>query len=295
MYNKSRYDIFLDFFIYVIIILLSLACLLPFTHIVFASFSNPESILSKVGIYLVPDGFTTKGYELVFRNRDIWSSYRNTLVYVLAGTGATMVVTTMAGYALSRKILFGNAIMFVLTFTILFSGGLVPFYLLVVDTLGWRNSMFSVIVPGTLNVFHMIILRTSFKTIPDSLIESAKMDGAHDFMIFVRIILPLSTATLAVIALFNAVGRWNEWFNALIFLNDRRKFPLQLVLREIIITNDTSSMVTAGQGIDYASMDRFRPLVRFCTIVVATLPIMCIYPFLQKYFIKGVMIGSIKE
>jgi putative aldouronate transport system permease protein len=229
-------------------------------------------------------------------NKQLLSGFQNTLTYVTVGTAISITVNVLAAFALSRKnVLWSRQVLLFASFTLLFSGGLIPFYLLVKD-LGWINKIWALTVPGAVNVWHLIILRTSFRGIPDSLEESAKLDGANDFTVLVRIILPLSKAVLAVIMLYNVVGYWNSWFNAAIFLNKRIMFPLQLLLREILIQNDTTQMVNATTmpGIDYASLDRYRPLVKFCTTVVATLPIVCVYPFLQRYFIQGVMIGSIK-
>jgi putative aldouronate transport system permease protein len=208
----------------------------------------------------------------------------------------SLAVNTLAAYALSKKnLLWSRPILLFASFTMLFSGGLIPFYLLI-RQLGWLNTVWAVTIPGAVNVMHIIILRTSFKALPESLEESAKLDGANDFQILAKIIIPLSMPVLAVIILYNVVGQWNSWFNASIFLQKRVLFPLQLFLKEILINSDTTRMVNnnAIPGIDYLAIDRYRPLVQFCTTVVVTLPILCTYPFLQKYFIKGVMVGSIK-
>lgn len=296
MKRKSPGDLLIDLFVYSFVTALCIACLLPFVHVIASSMTKPEIILAYRGFNLYPKGFTLKGYELVFMNKQLFSGFRNTLLYVVMGTAISVSVNTLAAFALSRKnLLWSRQILLFASFTLLFSGGLIPFYLLV-QSLGWINSVWALTVPGAVNVWHLIILRTSFKAIPDSLEESAKLDGASDLTVFLRIILPLSKAVLAVIVLYNVVGQWNSWFNAAIFLQKRQMYPLQLLLREILIQNDTTQMVNANTmpGIDYASLDRFRPLVKFCTTVVATLPIVCVYPFLQRYFIHGVMIGSIK-
>lgn len=294
--KKTLGDLIFDIIIYVFITAVAISCLLPFLHVIFSSLSKPEIILSYKGIMLWPKGFTLKGYELVFQNKELARGYLNTIIYVVLGTAISLSVNTLAAFALSRKnVMWSPHLLLFATFTMLFSGGLIPFYLLI-QKLGWINTVWAVIVPGAVNVWHLIILRTSFQAIPISLEESAKMDGANDFTVLFRIILPLSLPVLAVIILYNVVGHWNSWFNASIFLQKRNMYPLQLLLKEILIQNDTTKMVNQSTmpGIDYASLDRFRPLVRFCTTVAATLPIICAYPFLQKYFIKGVMIGSIK-
>lgn len=285
-----------DSVIYALVAALCVACLLPFIHVISSSFTKPEILLSYKGLNLWPQGFTVKGYELVFQNKELLDGYRNTLTYVVVGTVISLVINTLAAFALSRKnVMWSRQLLLFASFTMLFSGGLIPFYLLI-QKLGWMNTLWAVTVPGAVNVWHLIILRTSFQAIPDSLEESAKLDGANDATVLLRIIIPLSMPVIAVIILYNVVGLWNSWFNAAIFLQKRFMYPLQLLLKEILIQNDTTKMVNATTmpGIDYASLDRFRPLVRFCTTVIATLPIVCIYPFLQKYFIKGVMIGSIK-
>jgi putative aldouronate transport system permease protein len=299
--TSMKKRIFLDNFIFdtvvnIFIILICITCILPFIHVIMCSFTKPEILVSYKGLNLWPKGFTVKGYELVFRNRELFNGFKNTIIYVIVGTSISVVVNTLAAYALSRKkVMWSRQLLLFASFTMLFSGGLIPFYLLI-QKLGWLNTLWAVTVPGAVNVWHLIILRTSFKALPDSLEESAKLDGANDFQILVSIIIPLSMPVIAVIILYCVVGFWNSWFNASIFLQKRNLFPLQLLLKEILISNDTTKMVNrvAMPSIDYSAMDRFRPLVQYCTTVVATMPIVCAYPFLQKYFIKGVMIGSIK-
>ena len=291
--RRTPSEVVFDAIIYVIVGLISIACLLPFTHTLFASISKPEGVLSHVGLYWFPDGFFLRGYQIVLQNPEIWTGYLNTINYVVAGTLICLFVTTLAAYALSHRLLFARLIMLLIIFTMMFSGGLIPFYNMMVNDLHLQNTMWAVVLPGALSAYYMIIIRTSFGGIPQSLEESAKIDGANYFSILARIYLPLSKATLAVIALYCIVAQWNAYFWAMIFLRDRLKYPLQLFLREILIQNDTSKMVTAA-NVDYSQMDKYRPLVRFCVTIVATLPIICLYPFLQKYFVKGIMVGSIK-
>jgi putative aldouronate transport system permease protein len=297
MNKNSISNIVFDFFVYASVTVLCIACVLPFIHVIASSFTKPEILMGSGGFNFFPKGFNTRGYELVFMNKQLLSSFQNTLIYVVVGTSISMGVNILAAFALSRKnLLWSRQILLFASFTLLFSGGLIPFYLLVTKNLGWMNTIWALTIPGAVNVWHLIILRTSFKAIPDSLEESAKLDGANDFIVLFRIVLPLSTAVLAVIGLYNVVGYWNSWFYAAIFLNKRDMFPLQLLLREILIQNDTTQMVNTSTmpGVDYTSINRFRPLVKFCITVVATLPIVCVYPFLQRYFIKGIMIGSLK-
>jgi len=239
---------------------------------------------------------TLRGYELVLGSSKIARGYLNTIIYVIAGTGLGIFLTLMAGYVLSRKtFLWKGPIMAFITFTMMFNGGMVPFYF-VVRNLGWLDSRLAIIIPGCLSVFNIIIMRTSMMSIPDSLYESAILDGANHFVYFFRIAIPLSTATIAALVLFSAVGQWNSWFNALIFLKDQKLFPLQLIVREILVENQTTNL-TSGAGLTSADLSKnmYGLLLQYSTVIVASLPILCIYPFLQKYFVNGVMIGSLKE
>jgi putative aldouronate transport system permease protein len=291
--KKTLSNKIFDIFNLLLMIALAFACLAPVLHVFFASVSDPVKLDTHQGIILWPMGFTMKGYEMVFSNSSIINGYFNTIFYVVVGVFLSTFLTLLGGYALSRKNLFwGNAIMLIMTFTMFFNGGLIPFYM-VVRALGMINTRWSIIVPGAVSVFNLIIMRTSLREIPDSLEESAKIDGAGHYTILFRIFLPLAKATIAVIVLFNAVGIWNSWFAPSIFLRDRKLFPLQVILKEILVQNDTTNVMTASSNIA-ANMDIFKPLVKYCTIVAATVPVLCFYPFVQKYFVTGVMIGSIK-
>lgn len=263
-------------------------------YVLFASFSEPLRLTEHQGIIWKPLGFTLKGYKMVFRNPNILSGYSNTIFYVAVGTVVNLFMTSLGAYVLSRKnVLLTNFMMFLITFTMFFSGGLVPSYLLM-QKLHLVNKRAAMILPGAISTWNLIVMRTSFMSLPDSLEESARIDGANDFIILFRIILPLSKALLAVMALFYAVGHWNSWFNAMLYLRKRHLYPLQLILREILITNDTSSMQMAQSGGDMLNENIYRALIQYSTVIVATVPILCIYPFLQKYFVEGVMIGAIK-
>ena len=201
------------------------------------------------------------------------------------------MLTITSGYVLSRKqLLLKNQMMFFLAFTMMFNGGMIPFYM-VVRNLGMLDTRWALIIPGCVNVFNIIIMRTSMAEIPDSLEEAARIDGAGNMTIMMKIVVPLSKATIADVVLFYAVGQWNSWFNASIFLQDRSLYPLQLILRDILIQNDSSQMNRSDLE---NNMAIYKDLIKYCTTVIATLPILCIYPFVQKYFVKGVMIGSVK-
>ncbi len=293
MGNKSNKR--LDWFDYLNTIIMSVFTLIfviPFIHLIFSSVSDPVYLSRTPGLILWPHGFTLKGYVLSFSNRSIISGYLNTFFYLSLGTLLNMLCTMMAAYTFSRKkLMFGNALMFMLVFTMYFSGGLIPFYLQV-RNVGLYNNRMVMILPELVNILNIIIMRTAFAGIDENLYESAKIDGAGHFTILFKIITPVSKATIAVISLFYAVHHWNAWFNASIFLQDRSKYPLQLIMREILILNQDNAK--SESLIEAAAMDKYRPLVKYSVIIISTAPILVIYPFIQKYFTKGVMIGSIK-
>ena len=278
-------------FDYLILVMIGFICLAPMWHTLCASFSSPQALAASTGMLLLPKGeFTLKGYKIVFSNMSIWKSYLNTLLYVVGGTVLGIIMTALGAYTLSRKyFLPAGTLMLFISFTMLFNGGLIPNYILI-QKLGLLNNRLALILPTAISVFNLVILRTSFQGIPDSLEESAKLDGANDMQIFVRIVLPLSKASLAVIILFIAVMHWNSWFSASLYLTSRSKYPLQIILREILVDGNTN-ITSAGAD---ASISIYKTLIKYCTVIVATLPILAIYPFIQKYFTKGVMIGAIQ-
>lgn len=265
--------------------------LYPFLYIVFASLSDPDQLVRAGGFLLKPEGFSLNGYKAVFENKDIFIGYGNTLLYVLAGTTLSVITTALLAYPLSRReLMLGKGMMLLILFTMFFNGGMIPGYL-VVKGIGLLNSRWAVILTSLLSTYNLIVMRTAFSSIPDSLVESAKIDGANDFVILFRIVLPLTGATLAVMVLFYGVAQWNSWFNAMLYLTDRSKFPLQLILREILID---SSMQDMSMGADVVGKANLEEVIKYATIVVATVPILCVYPFIQKYFVNGVMIGAVK-
>lgn len=280
-----------DCFNYFILALLMFITLYPFLYVVFASFSEASKMEVFTGALWRPLGFSTEAYKAVFQNPSIWSGYRNTLFLVVVGTALNLFFTSLAAYVLSRKTFaYRRPITLFIVFTMFFGGGLIPTYLLVQD-LGLIDSLWSCILPGLVSTYNFLIMRTFFEGIPASLEESAKLDGANDFLILFRIILPLSGPIIAVMVLFFGVGHWNQWFNAMIYLQDEQKYPLQLVLRQILLANSTDSMLGDTMDADKAAVGE---TIKYATIIVATVPILCVYPFLQKYFVKGVMIGAIK-
>lgn len=290
-YKKSPGEMVFDVMNYIFILLLMFITLYPFWYITVGSLSNPTAVAQHRGLMLWIKGFTLASYKAVFENPNIWSGYLNTLIYLITGTAINLFMTVLGAYALSRKKLYGKAlIMKIIVFTMFFSGGLIPTFL-IIRSMGMVDTRWAMIIPGAISTYNMIIMRTAFQSVPDSLEESARMDGANDFTIMWKIIVPLSLPAMAVIALYYAVGHWNSFFNALIYLRSRPLFPLQLILREILITNSTDTMLT---GV-VADREPISETIKYSTIMVSTLPILCLYPFLQRYFVKGVMIGSLKE
>lgn len=276
-----------------LLVLLSLFFLYPMWYVLVGSISDPFSLFVSNDLLLLPKGFSLKGYEQVFKNPNILIGYKNTLWYLSVGTVCNVLATSLGAYVLSRpNLMLKKFFSLSVVFTMYFSGSLIPTFL-TVKMLGLYNSWLALILPGLIGTWNMIVMRTSFKALPASIEESARIDGANDFVILFRIILPCAKATLAVIVLYYAVSYWNNWFNAMIYLKDKNKYPLQLFLREILLAN-TANGATA-EGFEESDMLYLEDVVRYATIIISTLPILCAYPFCQKYFLKGVMMGSVKE
>ncbi|WP_036718541.1 carbohydrate ABC transporter permease [Paenibacillus sp. JCM 10914] len=276
---------------YTFLIALVVITLYPLLYVLFASLSDSSQLLANKGLLWKPVGFSLDAYKSVLANPGIAIGFRNTLFIVVFGVIVNLFMTALGAYVLSRKnVMWNKVFMFLIVFTMFFGGGLIPLYLMV-RGVGLLDSLWSTILPFAISTFNLIIMRTSFMGIPDSLEESAKIDGANHFTILFRIIIPLSMPVIAVMILYYAVDKWNGWFYASVFIKSRELFPLQLVLREILIANSTESM-SAGAS----AADRFQigETIKYATIMVATVPILCIYPFLQRYFVKGVMVGSLK-
>ncbi|MBX4149251.1 carbohydrate ABC transporter permease [Paenibacillus lautus] len=290
--SKSVSEVLFDSANVILLCLLSIVTLYPFLYVLFASISTPADFVQHRGILLWPKGFSLDSYRMVFENPNIIRSYLNTIFYVVAGTTLNILMTALGAYGLSRKnVMWKGTIMMLIVMTMFFDGGLIPKYLLV-KNMGLLDTYWALIIPSAMTTWNLIIMRTAFQGVPDALEESARIDGASDWTILFRIIIPLSLPVIAVMVLFYGVWHWNKWFDALIYLRDRDLFPLQLILREILIQNDTSSMMTSVGGGDRMPVGE---TIKYATIMVATLPILFLYPFLQKYFVKGVMIGAIKE
>lgn len=275
----------------VLMLVIMLVTLYPLLYVLSASLSEPSEFMKHSGLLFWPLDLNWMSYKAVFENDLIINGFVNTILILVLGVALNMLLTMLGAYFFSRKgILLKKFFMFLVVFTMYFSGGLVPFYL-TVRNLGLFDSLWAVILPVAVSTYNLIILRTAFDQIPESLEESAMIDGANDWVILMRIIVPLSKAPMAVIALYYAVGHWNSWFNAMIFLSERSLYPLQLVLREILLSNETNSMI-GNTGI--SEFSGVSITIRYAVCIVATLPILFLYPFLQKYFVKGVMIGAIK-
>ena len=270
--------------------LVMIVCILPVWHVFCASFSNASWVMNQRGLIWHIEGFTFNGYQLVFNDNSIWTGYLNTFIYVIGTTVLGMFLTVMAAYALSRKdFIWANPLMLIISFTMLFSGGIVTLYILVTQTLNMYDSRWALILPVLTNAWSLIVAKSFLDSIPAELEESAKIDGCTDLGVFFRIIIPLSTASIATLTLFFAVSHWNTYFNALIYLTDLEKRTLQVYVKSLLIDASTTGMGTMNDIMNMPS-----ETVRMATVILAMLPILVVYPFLQKYFVKGVMVGSIK-
>lgn len=272
--------------------LVALIVLYPLYFVIIASISSPEAVLAgKVVLYPVDINFD--GFKKILERADIWRGYLNTIIYTALTVVLSLAVTVPAGWALSRKTLPGKKFwMMFFIIPMFFGGGLIPFYN-VMSSLKLINTMWAVILPSILSVWNLFMTKTFFETsIPDGLIEAAKIDGAGQFRVFTSVVLPLSKAIMAVMALYYAVGQWNSYFNAMIFLQDESLYPLQLVLKEILIASEST---VGGSGETILEQFRLANQLKYVSVIVSSLPVLCLYPFVQKYFAQGVMIGSLKE
>ena len=273
-----------------LMIVVALVTLYPFYHITVISLSNGNAVL-RGEVSFWPAGFTLRTYELVFGNRAVATGLLNSVKYTGVGTTINLVMTALCAYPLARPRFSGRLpLTWLVSLTMFFSGGLIPLYLVVMG-LGLRNTMWALVLPWAINVWYMFILRTSFQQIPEEIYEATVMDGANDLQTMVHVILPLCKPTLATLLMFYAVGHWNEFFNALVFLDDRNLYPIQLVLRNVVVLGRFEQTAELGAASEFAVIER---TLKYATIMVSTLPILAVYPFVQRYFVKGVMVGSIK-
>lgn len=292
--NMSMGDRLFNVINVMVMCLIALVILYPLYFVLIASITDPN-IVNRGGILLYPKGLYLSGYKKILEYTPIWRGYWNSMIYTISGTTLNIILTISAGYVLSRRDLFGrNVIMFIFVFTMFFNGGLVPTYL-TVSYLGILDTVWAMILPTAASVFNIILTRTFFQsTIPDELLEAARIDGCSDFKFFFHIVLPLSKVIIAVMVLFYGVQHWNSFFEALIYLNTDTKYPLQIILRNLIIMNETSTEMITDPG-TLAERQRTAEQLKYGIIVVASVPLLVLYPFLQKYFTQGVMIGSIKD
>lgn len=278
----------------ILMVILMIIALYPFLYVVFASFSDPWELVKHKGILWKPLGFTLEGYASVFKNRSIMTGYITTLINLFGGTAINIILTLFAAYAVSRKkFLLKKPVTIMIVFTMFFNSGIIPRFL-VVKELGLYDSRWAMILPTAINVFNLVIMRTAIEGLPDSLEEAAVLEGATDFDILFRIVVPLIKSTIAVLVLYYGVSHWNQWYQALMYIQSREKYPLQLVLREILIGNSTESMA-AGSADSSGESAVIGEVIKYATIIVSTVPILVIYPMLQKHFVKGVMVGAVKE
>ncbi len=290
-YKSKGYTVF-TVFNYIILTFIGLVCLYPLYYVVIASFSDPVKLISHDGLLLLPlKDYTLAGYRMVFQNKLVMSGYKNTLIVLVVGVCINMILTILGAYVIAqRKLLLRKPLTIFIIVTMYFSGGMIPAYLNVRD-LGMMDSLMALIMPSAINTSNLLIMRSAFMSVPESLSEAAEIDGASHRQILFQVMVPLVKATMAVLVLYYGVAHWNSWFNASIYLRSSDKFPLQLVLRNILIEGQTNDMLS-----DVGSADNPQAvqLLKYSLIVVSTLPIMCIYPFLQRFFEKGVMLGAVK-
>lgn len=288
--KKSTGRIIFEIINYTFLFLITIVAIFPFIYVILASIT-PVNELTSIGSYIlyIPKKINFMAYQLIFETNVIMQAYKVSVFITLVGTIMSVFVTTLTAYPLSRRQLPGKRVfMFFITFTMLFSGGMIPSYL-VVRNLKLLNTLWALILPSLASAFNVIIMKNYFLTIPESLDESAKIDGANDFTVLFKIILPLSMPIIATVTLFYAVGYWNSFFNAVLYINDHQLYPLQIVLRQILFN------ASSEQVLDIEVSKSSSLAVRSATIIVTTVPILLIYPFIQKYFTQGILLGSVKE
>lgn len=287
--KKKAGDRILDIVIYLVLITLTLLCVYPVWYVLVASFTNSTELMRNPGFLLWPTKFVGSAYKLVFENPLFTTSFLNSVKILVMGLPINIVLTMLCGYFMAcTGMMWKKPINFLIIFTMFFSGGLIPGYLNI-KSLGLYDTTWAIILPGALSVYNAIICKTAIEAVPESLKESAYMDGANDFQIIFKIILPLIKPTLAVLLLYYGVGHWNGWFQASIYIRDSTKLPVQNILRSILLANQDLAGSTGSDN-----YNAYAETIKYAAIVISTVPILCVYPFLQKYFTKGVMIGAVK-
>ena len=271
----------------IILLAISFVMLYPVIYVIAASFSEETAIL-RGDVVFIPVGAHVKAYQKVFQYPLLWRSYGNTLLYTVLGTAINLVLTILGAWSLSQKKMVGRRFFTLMcTFTMFFNGGMIPTFL-VIRELRLLNTIWAIILPGAVSTYNMILMRTFFMQIPQSLVEAAELDGCRDFGILIRIVLPLSLASLMTIGMFYAVAHWNSYFTAVLYLSKPELYPLQIILRQVVLMNEIVENASSTENVMAEG-------IKYATIVVAMLPMLCIYPFVQRYFVKGVLVGSVKE
>ncbi len=277
----------------IVMFFLTIIVLYPIVYIVSASFSSSAAV-TEGRVWLWPVDFSLEAYKAVFKYSDLWIGYRNTIFYVVVGTVMNVAVEMICAYPLARKDLWGKSVIsFLFTFTMLFGGGMIPNYLLV-KSMGMLNTPWALLIPGLMSVYNVIVARTFIQNnIPEELLEAAQIDGCNDTQFFFKMVLPLSKAIIAVLTLWHAVGHWNSYFSAFLYITEERLYPLQVFLKEILVQSNVNTEVV-GDVADALQMQNLKQLLKYAIIVVSTVPLFAFYPFVQKHFVKGVTIGSVK-
>lgn len=279
----------------VVVGLISFLCLVPFILVISGSFSSEDLVIVN-GYQLLPQGFTLEAYKTILKNpENILYAYKSTIIYTIVGTSVGLFLTAMTGYVLNRKdFAWRNFFSYFFYFTTLFSGGLVPTYILMIE-LGFKNISWAIILPGLLSVFNILIMRNFANSIPDAITESAKIDGANDFVIFIRLVLPLLKPALATVGLFLALAYWNEWYNCMLYVTDRTKFTLQYYLYNLLNSQEElQRMASRGVSLDISYYTQPTETMKLAMTCIVTGPIVLLYPFVQRYFVKGITIGAVK-
>ena len=286
--KKTWEDIIMDTVIGVALIIFALACLYPIWFVLMASFSDSTSVVMSRGLLLWPKNFSVKAYQLVFQNKLFLTGFLNSIKLLAMSLPINLTLTVMCGYFLAcNGMMLKKPIAYMIMFTMYFSGGMIPQYLNVKE-LGLYNTHWAIVLTGALSVYNCFICRTAIQSIPDGLRESAYLDGANDLQILFKVIIPLIKPTLAVLAMYYGVGTWNGWFKASIYLKENAMVPIQNVLRSVLIMGEDA-------GVEGAYVNEYAETIKYAAIVVSTVPVLCVYPFLQKYFTKGVLVGAVKE
>ena len=278
-----------------LLVIVLIITLYPLVYVLSASFSDPMEVV-KGNMVLFPKGLNVTSYARVFAHDEIMNGYLNSIIYTLSGTAVNMIMTILCAYPLSRKDLEGRGIiMGLIVFTMYFSGGLIPSYLVVSKWLHLRNTIWALVLPGAISVYNMLIVRNYFvNSIPGELNDAAMIDGCSDMRLLIKIVIPLSAPVLAVVGMYYIVGHWNSWFSALIYMTSKKRYPLQLVLKGILVDGSESSLLDDGDMESYLRQVMLSESIKYSVIVVASAPVLALYPFLQKFFVKGVMVGAIK-